>query len=184
MEDRRSIKTKKAIKQAFFYLLKTKCVGKMSVSEITTIANIGRGTFYLHYLDVYDLQEKVEDDICLDILTIFEQNYTGVTNFKSLYLFIFDYILEHYEHLSLLLSQCQQTHSSQLMQKIRGSLIEKVYSIIPKKLMLECYKTEIPFIISGLIGVTENWLLSETKRDINIVSDELNKILLLFGYNF
>ena len=48
MEDRRSIKTKRAIKEAFLKLLHEKEINKITVSDLSRRADLGRGTFYLH----------------------------------------------------------------------------------------------------------------------------------------
>lgn len=58
-EDLRVIKTKMNIENAFLNLFYQKEIEQISVKEITTIAQIARKTFYLHYLDKYDLLEKI-----------------------------------------------------------------------------------------------------------------------------
>ncbi|WP_425524836.1 TetR/AcrR family transcriptional regulator [Bacillus atrophaeus] len=63
MGDRRSIKTKSAIKHAFLKLLHEKEINKITVSDLSKKADISRGTFYLHYKDVFDLYEQIEDEI-------------------------------------------------------------------------------------------------------------------------
>ena len=55
--DRRTLKTKKAILQAFSELLKEKELRKITVQEIVDKADISRVTFYKYYLDVYDLEK-------------------------------------------------------------------------------------------------------------------------------
>lgn len=58
-EDLRVIKTKKNIEYTFFELLKTMPFEKVTVRLILEKALISKGTFYSHYLDKYDLAEKV-----------------------------------------------------------------------------------------------------------------------------
>ncbi len=65
--DRRTAKTRKAIVNALADLLFEKELHKVTVKEITEIADINRGTFYKHYLDVYDLYDKAEQDIMVDL---------------------------------------------------------------------------------------------------------------------
>lgn len=62
-EDLRVMKTKMAIKQAFFRLLKEKPFDKISVSDITSASLINRGTFYLHYKDKFDLIDQIENEL-------------------------------------------------------------------------------------------------------------------------
>lgn len=65
--DRRALKTRKAIRDALAKLLTEKELHKVTVQEITEIAEINRGTFYKHYLDIYDLYDKTENEILVDL---------------------------------------------------------------------------------------------------------------------
>lgn len=65
-EDRRTRKTKKAICEAFASLLAEKELHRITVKEIIEKADISRVTFYNHYLDIYDLNDKFEENIMLD----------------------------------------------------------------------------------------------------------------------
>ncbi len=65
-EDRRTRKTKKAICDAFAELLAEKELHRITVKEIIEKADISRVTFYNHYLDIYDLSDKFEENIMLD----------------------------------------------------------------------------------------------------------------------
>ena len=65
--DRRSLKTRRAIRDALAVLLTDKELNKVTVKDITDIADINRVTFYKHYLDVYDLYSKVEQEIIVEI---------------------------------------------------------------------------------------------------------------------
>lgn len=51
------------IKQAFAELLNEKDISKITVTDIVERANISRGTFYAHYLDVYDLYAAIQSNI-------------------------------------------------------------------------------------------------------------------------
>ncbi len=67
-EDRRTKYTRKVIRDALMELLNTKPYSKISVTEICRLAEINRGTFYIHYYDV--------DDVLDDIL---EQSFSDVS---------------------------------------------------------------------------------------------------------
>lgn len=62
-ENRKVKYTRRVIKEAYCNLLKEKPIDKISVAEICTLADVHRGTFYQHYHDIYDLQEKIEDEL-------------------------------------------------------------------------------------------------------------------------
>lgn len=58
--NRRVQYTQQAIKTAFLDLLPHKELAKITVTQICQQANINRGTFYLHYKDVFDLYQQIE----------------------------------------------------------------------------------------------------------------------------
>jgi AcrR family transcriptional regulator len=57
--DLRTIKTERDIKQAFFTLLNKRGFEKITVNDIIKQALIGKGTFYNHYKDKYDLATHI-----------------------------------------------------------------------------------------------------------------------------
>ncbi|QHI72853.1 TetR-like C-terminal domain-containing protein [Aminipila terrae] len=67
MESSRVRETKQKIKEAFLDLYKQKRIEKISIKEITDRAQINRGTFYVYYVDIYDLKEKVEEEAIEEI---------------------------------------------------------------------------------------------------------------------
>ncbi len=54
--------TRKVIQEAFWTLLKEKPLAKITVKEVCELAQINRGTFYKHYLDCYDLLDKMQEE--------------------------------------------------------------------------------------------------------------------------
>ncbi len=43
--------------------MKQKPLKSITVRELTELADLNRGTFYLHFKDVYDLAEQIENGI-------------------------------------------------------------------------------------------------------------------------
>lgn len=62
MENRRVRITEKAMRSALVELLREKPINKISVRELSDLADISRGTFYVHYVDIYDMVDKLEDE--------------------------------------------------------------------------------------------------------------------------
>ena len=58
--DRRVRRTKALLLQGLMQLMETKDVKDISVKELSDLADINRGTFYLHYSDVYDMLAQLE----------------------------------------------------------------------------------------------------------------------------
>ena len=60
--DMRVRMTKKMLIGAFLQLRREKPLRRITVSELCQCAGVGRGTFYAHYEDVYDLNETYTID--------------------------------------------------------------------------------------------------------------------------
>ena len=61
--DRREIKTRQAIRNAFLALRAHKPLERITVRELADRAEISKATFYLHYHDIYDLSESLQEDL-------------------------------------------------------------------------------------------------------------------------
>ena len=72
MESRKTQYTKSVIRESFLSLLQEKPVEKITVTALCAKADINRSTFYAHYLDVYDLKEKLEQGFFEEISALFQ----------------------------------------------------------------------------------------------------------------
>lgn len=61
--DLRVKKTKNSIINAFLQLRAKKPLERITVKELSDLAEINKATFYLHYKDIYDLSETLEDEL-------------------------------------------------------------------------------------------------------------------------
>ncbi|PCM41768.1 TetR family transcriptional regulator C-terminal domain-containing protein [Mammaliicoccus sciuri] len=61
-EDRRVRKSKRAIKQAFIELLTENNLDRITIQQISDLADVNRGTFYLNYEDKYALLDEMENE--------------------------------------------------------------------------------------------------------------------------
>ena len=62
-QDRRVRKTRQQLRRCLAILLKEKKIQEITVREIMEMADLNRGTFYLHYRDVFDLLEQIEKEL-------------------------------------------------------------------------------------------------------------------------
>ena len=61
--DRRIRKTKNALKDGLIELMLEKSINDITVRELTEKVDLNRGTFYLHYKDIFNLLEKIEEEL-------------------------------------------------------------------------------------------------------------------------
>ncbi|MBU8877418.1 TetR/AcrR family transcriptional regulator [Bacillus sp. FJAT-29790] len=62
MVDRRILKSQEAIKKAFIELMSEKNFDKITIKDISDKANVGRRTVYHHYMDKFDLLDKLIEE--------------------------------------------------------------------------------------------------------------------------
>lgn len=66
--DLRIVKTKRSIRSAFLRLLEQKPLEQITVTELARQAEINKGTFYLHYRDIYQLADQLQTKVLQEIL--------------------------------------------------------------------------------------------------------------------
>lgn len=173
--DKRSLKTRKRLEDVLFDLLKVNDINKITVKEVTTIADINRSTFYDHYSDIYDLLESVQNRVIYSINTI-NKNVTlssfSHNDFNELSILL-EYIKENKEIFKILLNgQGNMQFITILKRIITEKFLKDILgkSDYPNK---EHYELVSSFFISGCIGLIQNWV----KNDTNIKIEELTKIM-------
>lgn len=72
--DRRVRKTKKALREGLARLMTEKNIRDISVRELTDLVDLNRATFYLHYRDIDDFLQRIEDEVITEISTILSQH--------------------------------------------------------------------------------------------------------------
>ena len=58
-----AVRSRQMIKKAFAEMLNEKDISKITVTDIVEKAGISRGTFYAHYMDVYDLYNAIQNNM-------------------------------------------------------------------------------------------------------------------------
>ena len=65
--------SKEKIKKAFIEQIQQKKLHQISVSDIVKIAHINRSTFYANYIDIYDLTDKIKEEMFNNILELYKE---------------------------------------------------------------------------------------------------------------
>jgi len=159
-EDRRTRKTKKALREALVSLLHEKNIQKITVRELTDKADIHRSTFYANFKDVYELYDHMEAAMIQEISDIISADYA----FKSDVFFIklLDYINNNREISRLFFGG-----------NISPSLYERLTGLF-RDSFVECWSKEydvagvseemdycVQYCLSGSLGVVGLWVLRD-----------------------
>lgn len=186
--DKRILKTRKHIKQAFVPLLQEKGLQAISVYDIVNNADISRGTFYLHYQDKYDLFEKYVDELLDELITTIqpsEQEKEYVIKGES-----DPKIRERYQKIFQHLQQ--HTYFYQAMFHYKGGLYfydrffkeikSHFYQEIKELNILERYGQSNPdmltyFITYAFIGLVNYWLTNHISESPEEMAEQLELLL-------
>lgn len=152
--DKRYLQTELLIRQSYIKLTKDKPKHMITVSEICNDAKINRGSFYLHYKDVYDLHSTLEDESISFITNIFNQ-YSFDGNFFQLVDLLFDEFLKEPLHIDFLLN-LSTTAKNTLTQNTKKVTIEQweQHSSLTDLQASIAYD----YLVGGMISVLKNWM--------------------------
>ncbi len=178
MEDRRTRKTKKAVESSFLTLLGHKSLDRITVAEICRMADIGRGTFYLHYTDVYDLYGSIENEAGSGLYRLFEDAFpsTDRDNGRRLAYELTAYIEDRRELFRLLARDDNRSSLRRITMKLNEKVINENRLLHPDG--SESYDAmEAVFVVSGMTGVLEEWLRGGMSVPREEVAAALDKML-------
>ena len=178
--DRRVKKTKKQLRIALTKLLLEKPIKDITVREISDIVDINRGTFYLHYKDVYDLLEQIERDIFEEFNAILNSKPIIIADKKPLPILndIFRYFNENAD-MAIALIGPHGDHA--FVSRLQNVVKEKCFHDIVKVYNTESTKNFdyfYDFIVYGCIGLFKCWLESGRKETPEEMAALAEKIIM------
>ncbi|TDL75275.1 TetR family transcriptional regulator [Rhodococcus qingshengii] len=100
--DRRVQKSQEAIKNAFIELMSEKSFDHITIQDISDRANVGRRTIYDHYMDKYDLLEKLIEEHINELRKLCES--ASELDFVEGNLIWFEYFERNYSFFSTMLA--------------------------------------------------------------------------------
>jgi AcrR family transcriptional regulator len=156
--DRRVSKTKRLLNQALVKLLMEKDLKNVTVLELTEAADVNRGTFYLHYKDIYDLYDQIENDVLNKFNSLITKHmnqsrpgiaYTAVAD-------AFKFLHENADACRVILRINGNFFLSKLIDMLKPTAIKGWKTILGKE-NEEFYDYYYSFITSGCVGMMRAW---------------------------
>ena len=155
--DLRVTKTRRLIKATFLELVQAKPVQKITVTELATRAEISKGTFYLHYLDIYDLYNQMVEETVAKIAGSFDP-YPDL--FSAPESFVRTFLFSQVEPLGLslsageraLLTEKNMQSCSKYPQCFLDGFKEQIYQV---GALARCEENDIKidFLLTGMLSL-------------------------------
>ena len=164
-EDRRVRRTKKMLAQALVALLQQKQAKEITVRELTDLADMNRGTFYLYYKDIFDMLEKIEDGLfeALEEIVFLHEHDDVSQQTKPILLDLFRFIEDNQEMCRVLLSPHGDMN---FLHRLNEVVREKCLQMWPNKEDKNdaTFEYHYSFVVYGCVGVFRAWLNSECQE--------------------
>lgn len=177
-ESRSVLRTQTLLKNGLTDLMKQKPLQKITVKELTDYVNLNRGTFYLHYKDIFDLMDQIENAMLEDFKAINQTHKVLEMNGHPypLLLDLFTFLKENAEFTRIL-----------IIDNRDQNFVDKIKDILKQRCLTDWHylfsdyseqKSELysSYVIYGCIGMIENWLkngLRETPEELAHYADDV-----------
>lgn len=127
--DLRIEKTEKGIRNAFIELRSRKPLEKITIKELCEYAYINKSTFYSHYKDIYDLSERMEEEVVSSITNSISHPEYIMENPAEFTRELFLAYLSQNSLITILFSGSQRNH---LADRIETSIKEMIFRKHPE----------------------------------------------------
>lgn len=180
--DKRIIRTRNNIKNAFITLSVDKDPKKITVAEISENAQINRSTFYLHYENIEGVKKDINNEIELSVAA-FINNYDITNVYNSNYI-LFTNITETLERMDEVKKYILHSFDSKnIIQNLKDIFIKKTKeSLLVSVPLQNTPKLDyyITFLTSGIIDSYIKWTYEDTKQiSLEELSDAVSEMIEL-----
>lgn len=176
--NRRTLYTKKVIKESLIELLQTKEIHQVTVTDICKKADINRGTFYTHYKDAFDLFQSMEDELFDQILKYIQE--IPVEDYNSVLLLnVLELIKENKDLCKVLF--CNQRDSSILNRILMIASKIDIRKIFDNSKLIDDNLANyyMRYSVGGCLSIIETWLendLPESPKELVLIINSINKV--------
>ena len=176
-------KTKQLIQHSFFSILQIKPFDSITIADITKKAAINRGTFYLHYIDKFDLLEQIEQQLFSDLgshIDELQAHYLSKQTFEKeqehLANMLFSFIAKHASMLKIFFGGHGRAgfhlrFRDSFSQKVRFNLEQSEHFYTSLSFPIEYL---ISFITSAFLGLIEQWI----QNDLDKTPQEMTELYI------
>lgn len=173
--DRRVQKSQEAIKNAFIELMSEKSFDHITIQDISDRANVGRRTIYDHYMDKYDLLEKLIEEHINELRKLCES--ASELDFVEGNLIWFEYFERNYSFFSTMLASkgapAFRNHFLEfVIEELEGEVdvTEGKNQGLSKDLILK-------FFGAAIVEIVEEWITNGLSEPTQVVAEQVGILL-------
>ena len=178
-EYRSARRSRRLIREAYLKLLKEKPESKITVTDIITLADVNRTTFYAHYPNIEGVIREIEDDVIEKMMGLLKEfhYFSFFKNPAPLLLQICRFIEEDLD----LYKELIQTDSSDMfLEKLKRIFSNYMLNDqeIPKGIReKKSFAIRVCYFTGGIVNTFKQWLLGKLDCSLNDIAMEVSLLI-------
>lgn len=159
--DRRVIKTKNAIETSFIHLMSTCEFNNITIQNIADHADVNRATVYLHYLDKYDLLDKIIEEHIRNLSKLCEEDNAADLSWADSTIHCIEYLEEHYVFFSTMLTSDGGAYFRKQFLQYNIEQFKKELDSTQGEINNQNEEVVVEFAANAYVGIVEWWIKNE-----------------------
>lgn len=172
-QDKRSLKTRKAIKLALFKMLKTTDLEAVSITALTKMAGVNRNSFYTHYSSITNILDDINTDILFQVDEMLNK-YTYKSFREDAYPLISEFSKNLSENKFFAEYVLFSKNNSDLLRKLKDYITDrcvKQYEVESGQ-KSEIVPYMVAFLVGGVFDIYGLWFTSGRNVPIQTVTEK------------
>lgn len=157
-----------ALERSLSEILREKSIKDITIQELCDYAGVNRSTFYLHFKDIYALNDYVTNQLKKNFDRLINVELTLNENLP----FITQYIIENMGALKVYLNPKHEDYIGSFLGDQLNSLLDNSL----KDNMIDLI-TASNYITFGILGVLQNWLMSDCEQSVEKITESLQNLV-------
>ena len=171
------------IKEALLSLIQTKEFSKITIQNIANQALINRATFYLHFLDKYDLLDKITEEVFHELSDLIKptsyiiDNSVDSEKLQNMLILIFESVNNNISFYKAILGNYGVIEIKKKLHELIKSKFKSEFSTVNSKGQIDS-EFIAQFTTSALLGMIIWWVESEQMYSTKYMAKTLTTIIL------
>jgi AcrR family transcriptional regulator len=180
-QDRRILKSKRAMKEALLSLMKENDLKDITISDIAREADLNRGTFYKHYQLTEDVWNEIINEVIFDLTESFREPYKNievlaVNELTTSVIKIFEHVAKYKDFYTLIVhSETLVGFQHRFCQILKELALKDLSSSLPDSKINK--DIHISYQSYAILGMIIEWINGDFKYSSSYMAEQLLEIL-------
>ena len=187
--DRRVVRTRQVITEAFLNLISEQPFAKVNIKDITELADVNRSTFYSHFQDKYDLLNQLVQEHLHALSQLAEQHIKNMQQQEPdtadpYYTALFEHLAEHELFYKMMITRMSPELFLEPMRIVIRDSYHRFISqrnaaastLVPQDILLD-------YMSYAIMGIIKQWFDTEMIYSPRYTALQLTRLSLTGTYN-